>query len=112
LPEQPPAYTPDWAESLQSETLLMAARRHFSECAVSDILPGDLLLFRVGPGLPVKHCAILTAPDQMIHAYWSRAVCETRLVPWWQKRLAAGFRFPALGCDRSSADKADHTLLT
>ena len=42
-----------------------------------------------------------------VHAYWGRAVCETRLVSWWSRRRAGAFQFPGLvltadarSCDR------------
>ena len=94
-PEKPPPYTPDWAEALGEETLLLAARTHLTEIAVSQAVPGDLLLFRMGLGCPAKHIAILYGERRIIHAYWGRAVCETRLVPWWERRIAAAFQFPA-----------------
>ena len=93
-PEIPPPYTYDWAEALRHETLLNAARRHLIECPIGGAAPGDVLLFRIGLGHPAKHCAIITEPMQIIHAYWGRSVCETRLVPWWRRRIAAAFHFP------------------
>lgn len=93
-PEPPPAYTPDWAEALGEETLLNAARRNMVEIPPGAALPGDLLLFRMGLGCPAKHAAILSGPDLMLHAYWGKSVCETRLVPWWQRRIVAAFQFP------------------
>ena len=48
---------------------------------------GDVLLFRMGLGAPAKHVAILSGEDRIVHAYWVRSVCETRLVPWWQPLL-------------------------
>ena len=95
-PEDPPRYTPDWAEALGEDTLLQAARRHLTECPIGASQPGDLLLFRMGLGCPAKHAAILSGERAIIHAYWGRAVCETRLVPWWERRIAAAFTFPAL----------------
>ena len=89
-----PPYTPDWAEATGEETLLNAARTHLSEIAIGKVCPGDVLLFRMGLGHPAKHCAIVSADQRIIHAYWGRAVCETRLVPWWARRIAAAFRFP------------------
>ncbi|MEZ5937572.1 MAG: NlpC/P60 family protein [Hyphomonadaceae bacterium] len=94
-PERPPPYTPNWAEALGQETLLAAARRHMREIAIGEALPGDVLLFRMAMGAPAKHCAILSAPGRVVHAYWGRSVCETRLVPWWERRVAAAFRFPS-----------------
>ncbi|MEO1303356.1 MAG: NlpC/P60 family protein [Pseudomonadota bacterium] len=95
-PEPVPPYTPDWAEAMAQETLLTAARRHLVEISIGQAELGDVLLFRMGLGHPVKHCAILTGEDRIIHAYWGRAVCETRLVPWWRRRIAAAFQFPNL----------------
>lgn len=93
-PEALPSYTPDWAESMREETLLGAARRHFVEIPIGEYLPGDLLLFRMGLGHPAKHCGIVSRADRIIHAYWGRAVCETRLVPWWTRRIAGAYQFP------------------
>lgn len=70
--------------------------RHLIEIPLGDQQPGDVLLFRMGLGHPAKHCGILSSPDRLIHAYWGRAVCETRLVPWWQRRCAAAFQWPDL----------------
>lgn len=98
-PERAPPYTPDWAEATGAETLLHAARRHLREIALSEAQAGDVLLFRMGLGAPAKHVAILSAPrtegcGRIIHAYWGQAVCETRLVPWWERRIAGAFAFP------------------
>lgn len=100
-PEPLPPYTPDWAEALKQETLLDAARRHLIEIALGEARPGDVLLFRMGLGHPAKHCGILSAPDRLIHAYWGKAVCETRLVPWWTRRCAASFQFPNLDTEKA-----------
>lgn len=93
-PETPPPYTPDWAEMRGEETLLAAAERWLVPVAVQDAQAGDVLLFRMAPQGPCKHAAIQSGPDRMVHAYWGRAVVESRLVPWWRARLAAAFAFP------------------
>lgn len=98
-PEKAPAYTPDWAEALGEETLLSAARRHLREIAIGEAREGDVLLFRMSLGSPAKHAAIVSGEDRIIHAYWGRAVCETRLVPWWHRRTAAAFEFPGVTID-------------
>lgn len=95
-PERAPPYTPDWAETVGEETLLDAARRSLIEIPVSDVQQADVLLFRMGMGCPAKHCAIVSGEDRIIHAYWAHAVVETRLVPWWRRRIAAAFQFPGL----------------
>lgn len=95
-PERAPPYTPDWAEAFGEDTLLEAARRQLTEIAPGAAGPGDVLLFRMATGCPAKHCAIISRADRIVHAYWGRAVVETRLVPWWTRRIAAAFSFPGL----------------
>lgn len=97
-PERLPAYTPDWAEAGGAEQLAMAGRAHLVACDLAAALPGDVLLFRFGPDSPAKHAGILSAGTAeaglFIHAYEAGCVIETRLVPWWRRRLAFVFRFP------------------
>ena len=92
-PEAPPPYTPDWAEARGSETLLHAATRHLQVIEAADAGAGDVVLFRWRDHLPAKHCAILTGPAMMIHAHEVAPVAEVPLGPWWQRRMAAAFRF-------------------
>ena len=98
-PEALPAYAPDWAEVGGEDRLLDAARRWLVETPVDRMRPGDVLLFRMAEGAVVKHCAILSAlgpPEpRILHAYWGRAVIESWMGPWWQRRLVAAFGFPA-----------------
>ena len=91
-----PHYSPDWAERLGEDSLMDAARTYLVEIAPGEASNGDVLLFRMGLGCPAKHCAIVSQPGRIVHAYWGRAVVETRLVPWWQRRIAGGFSFPGL----------------
>lgn len=93
-PERAAPYTPDWAELTGEETLLAAARSHMREIAPGSAGAGDVLLFRMATGAPAKHVAIVSGPGRIIHAYWGRAVCETRMVPWWERRIAAAFEWP------------------
>ncbi|MAP96629.1 MAG: peptidase P60 [Ponticaulis sp.] len=93
-PELPPPYTPDWAEAVGDDLLLDRFQSYFVERPIGDAEPGDVLLFRMGLGCPAKHAALMTGPTHILHAYWGRSVCETRLVPWWQRRIAAAFAFP------------------
>lgn len=95
-PESAPPYRPEWAERGGAETLRDAARRHLLEIPPAEAVEGDVLLFRVAAGSPAKHCAILTAPGRVIHAYWGRHVVETWLSPWWTRRIAYGFEFPGV----------------
>lgn len=92
-PEAAPDYAPDWAEAGE-ERLLNAARRWL--VARNSIEPGDVLLFRMAEDAAVRHAAIVTGPSRIVHAYWGRAVVESRLAPFWRSRLAAAFSFPGV----------------
>lgn len=92
-----PAYEPDWAEAGGEELLWTAARLWLVEIPIERARPGDVLLFRMAPGVPAKHCAILSdeaGEGRMIHAYWGRAVVESWMGRWWRKRLVAAFAWP------------------
>lgn len=93
-PEEPPNYTPDWAEERGQETLLQAARRWL--VPTTNPKPGDVLLFRMRAESPCKHIGILAAQNRLIHAYWGRAVVESWLEPFWARRMAHAFSFPQL----------------
>ena len=100
-PEPPPPYSPDWAELGGGETLLTALRRWMIEIRPETAGCGDVLVFRVAPGSPAKHCGVLSAgsvgpggESRMIHAYWGRAVVESWLGTWWRGRLASAFAWP------------------
>lgn len=102
-PEPTPPYRPDWAEVGGEETLLHAARRWLREIPLERAQLGDVLLFRMAPGAPVKHCAILSdgtlqgdGEPRMIHAYWGRAVVESWMGTWWRRRLTAAFAWPEI----------------
>lgn len=98
-PEPVPPYRADWAEVGGEETLLAAARRWLTEKPVTEAAVGDVLMFRMATGCPVKHCAILSdtagTEPRMIHAYWGRAVVESWMGVWWRRRLVAVFGWPA-----------------
>jgi len=106
-PADVPAYRPDWAEVGGEEALLQAARRWLREIPVERAEAGDVLLFRMAPGCPAKHCAIVSAgalaggaEPRMIHAYWGRSVVESWLGVWWRRRLVAAFAWPSGGTGR------------
>jgi NlpC/P60 family putative phage cell wall peptidase len=97
-PEGVPPYSPDWAEAGGREILLEALERWLMPVPVEAMRSGDVLLFRMSPGVAAKHCAVLSdcgGPEsRMIHAYWGRAVVESWMGVWWRRRLVAAFRFP------------------
>ena len=97
----PPPYSRDWAEAARRETLIEAAERHLASIDPSTVQPGDILIFRLRPGAMAKHCGIVSEAAsgkclKMIHAVEGAPVCEVNLSPWWQRRIAAAFRFPYL----------------
>lgn len=93
-PEPPPPYTADWSEASGSEALLAAARRHLVETSPSAMQAGDVLLFRLRPGYPIKHVAVLVSDDRMIHAVEGGAVANVALAPWWRRRITNVFSYP------------------
>ncbi|MDR7232396.1 NlpC/P60 family putative phage cell wall peptidase [Caulobacter sp. BE264] len=94
-PEAPPPYRPDWAEIGVGEPLLEAFGRWLVAIPLSQARRGDVLVFRMAPRAAAKHCAIQSAPDRIIHAYWGRACVESALGRWWRERCVAAFRFPS-----------------
>jgi NlpC/P60 family putative phage cell wall peptidase len=96
-PEALPPYAADWAEARGGEPLVKAAQRHLVEVDVKEFGPGDVLLFRWRNGYTAKHLAIATSTQRMVHAHDGAAVAEVAIAPWWRRRLAFAFRFPATG---------------
>jgi NlpC/P60 family putative phage cell wall peptidase len=95
-PETAPPYAADWAEATGGEPLADAARRHLIEIAPAARAAGDVVLFRFRPHLPARHCAILSAPDWLIHAHDGAAVTEVALTGWWRRHMSHAFRFPGV----------------
>lgn len=104
-PEMPPPYTQTWGDYSGEETMLQAAERNLEIVAMAQNRrfiprpqtvhwePGALLFFRRLPGSVAKHCAVLSGPEKMIHAYSGVGVRETS-VGIWDKHVAGIFRFP------------------
>lgn len=92
-PEKVPAYSADWGEVSNKETILDAASRNFRRVRMN-AKPADLLVFRWRQGVIAKHVGILTDNDCFIHAYESAGVVETRLGEHWRKRIVGKYRFP------------------
>jgi NlpC/P60 family putative phage cell wall peptidase len=58
---------------------------YLDEKPLTEVLPGDVLLFKGGPTGEDSHMAIVTAKDQIIHAFiLRRAVVEHPMdARWW-----------------------------
>lgn len=94
-PEAPGPYGMDWAERSGEERLMEAATRHCGDSIDRTMVkPGDLILFRWRAGYAAKHVGILSGECRFIHAYEQAGVVESALVPSWERRIAAAFRFP------------------
>ncbi len=91
-----PAYSRDWAEAMQQETMLVAAAQHLCALPVQEAGAGDVVVFRFRRGAMAKHAAILTGCKTMIHAIEGAPVSEVALVGWWQRRIAGAFAFPGI----------------
>lgn len=94
-PELPGAYAPDWAERSGDDRLVSACDRHFGPpIEASQMLPGDVILFRWRPDMPAKHAGVLCGPLHFIHAYEQASVILSPLVSSWRRRIAGVYRFP------------------
>jgi NlpC/P60 family putative phage cell wall peptidase len=87
-----PVYTPDWAERGSSELLKSAADQFL--LAQKEPGPGSVLLFRMRPSSPIKHCGILVSKTEFVHAYWGRLVCRSAYGRWWRSHMAFAYQFP------------------
>lgn len=96
--EQPPNYTPVWAE-LQvqgEEPMLDAARRHLIEKPYHEALPGDVFLVRIRRQSAIKHCGILMPEGKIVHAYDLHNVVEEPMRTNWKFRDLYAFSFPGV----------------
>lgn len=94
--EVPPAYSRDWAEASQTETMLDAAKRHLASVEVDNINAGDVVIFRYRRRTLAKHAGIMTDHSHFIHAMEGGPVSEVALTHWWRRRIAAAFSFPGI----------------
>ena len=95
-PEQVPPYTADWSEPQGDERLFAAACRHMRR-AKGDLVPGQILLFRMRDGAVAKHLGLVSQVRPhaaFIHAYTGHGVVESPLSDPWRRRIAARFTVP------------------
>lgn len=97
--ETPPAYSPDWAEGSGQETLYLALKRHLVELPATDFRPGNVVLFRMVPHGPAKHCGIVAKEPSfgvltLIHARQNKQVSEEAFTTAWQRKAAFVFEVP------------------
>ena len=97
-PWEVPPYSRDWGEAGRREVLAEAARAALIEVPLSDAGPSALVLFRMAPGVPAKHCGLLgesVIRPSLIHAYDRSGVVQETFTPAWSRRAAFAFQFPA-----------------
>lgn len=97
-PWEVPPYSRDWGEAGRREVLAEAARAALIEIALDTAGPGTLILFRMAPSVPAKHCGILgesVMRPSLIHAYDRSGVVEEAFTPAWSRRAAFAFQFPS-----------------
>lgn len=92
-PMEVPPYRADLRDGLNAGALEAAARLLLMP-AGSDLAGGQVVLFRLTPALPPKHCAILVSPTRFIHAQERLGVVEANLTEGWARRMAGVFAFP------------------
>lgn len=66
IPHIEPRYPHDWHLHNDGERMLAHVLEYAAEIPLSDIEPGDILLFKFGRAF--SHAAIVTGANQMIHA--------------------------------------------
>ncbi len=93
LPEKLPPYNPAWLGHYKKEDLIENLSRYLKEISKEKIKAGDVLVFRISPSQPAKHCAILLENDKMIHAYTGHGVVEGYYDIRWKGKFAKAFRF-------------------
>lgn len=91
-----PIYTSDWAEVSDQETLLCGLAIYLKP-RIGTPESGDILAFRMREDAIAKHLAFYiraSGEARIIHAYTGRGVVETRLSPFWERRIAGVYQFP------------------
>lgn len=75
--------------------LLQECERYAIKKPLTDLLPGDILAFRIQ--YEPQHLALLTHDNTIIHAYvQARCVAENSLNEEWKSKLVAVFSYPGL----------------
>lgn len=92
-----PPYTPDWSEARREDELWRAAETHLVRKPLTELAPGDVILFRMRDGAVAKHLGIageVSPTATFIHAYSGHGVLESHLTAPWRRRIVAAFSYP------------------
>jgi len=90
-----PPYSPDWGEGAPGQEDLLTVGNRFLSPAEGHP-PGSVLIFRMKPGAPAKHCGIVVPGGKMIHAHQGRSCCHATLGSWWMRKVVGTFDFPGV----------------
>lgn len=91
LPALPP-YGPDWRDWRHVDALAALATRYLAPVDARPA-PGRILLFRLNGAPWPRHCAIVSAPERIVHAQERLGVVEAPLTPAWRRRIASAWTF-------------------
>ncbi len=89
-PELPP-YRADWRDGSHSAELRALAERWLVPGA---LVPGAVLLFRIGARVAPRHCGIFVGDGRFVHAQERLGVVEGNLTEGWGRRVASTWAFP------------------
>lgn len=87
-----PAYSPDWSQG--DDALLQAAQCYLVAGEEEAVAAGQVLIFRMKPNGPARHCGVYLGEGRFLHAYDGRAVSASWYSRFWQTRLAGQFDYP------------------
>lgn len=92
LPALPP-YGADWRDWRHMDALAELAGSYLGP-ASPEMEPARILVFRLNGAPWPRHCAIVTAPDRIVHAQERLGVIEAPLTAGWRRRIAGAWTFP------------------
>lgn len=87
-------YSMDWGDANRHEGLIAVGIKYLEPVALSDIVPGNVILIRWKDDRVAKHCMLVSGINRAIHAYNRSPVAEIHLSEWWRQRIVQAFAFP------------------
>ena len=89
-----PPYSPSWRVRDGGNVLETKLAEHMESIDPADVIPGDVLTFRMFGHEDARHCAILATETTLIHTYQGiAAVEEVAFVRRWRERAGTPYRF-------------------
>jgi len=91
--EMPP-YTAFWAEETGRELMVQIGAQYLIPVSLADMIPGDVVMFKMVTHGMTKHAGILSENNKLIHAYSRHDVMETSMIRNAGAKLTHAFRYP------------------